>query len=65
MEYHTGTTQYYQIISSNLGWSCPKCGCVYSPTTTECYRCNNNEQTKSTFEYETEELNNNGNNKQR
>lgn len=23
------------------GWVCPKCGKVYSPTTSECYHCNN------------------------
>jgi len=24
----------------NTGWICPKCGCVYSPSTIECWRCN-------------------------
>lgn len=23
------------------GWECPRCGRVYSPSTTECYHCNN------------------------
>lgn len=22
------------------GWVCPKCGAVYGPTVSECYRCN-------------------------
>lgn len=32
------------VISQNLGWTCPQCGSVYSPTTTECWRCNKTEQ---------------------
>lgn len=24
-----------------MGWTCPKCGSVYSPTTFDCWRCNN------------------------
>jgi len=23
-----------------LGWSCPRCGSIYGPAQTECYRCN-------------------------
>lgn len=23
-----------------LGWTCPKCGRVYGPAATECWRCN-------------------------
>ena len=29
----------------NYGWICPKCGSVYSPMTTECYKCNKTEDT--------------------
>lgn len=29
-----------QTISTNLGWSCPKCGYAYAPFTPECYNCN-------------------------
>lgn len=25
---------------TGVGWSCPKCGSVYSPSTSECWRCN-------------------------
>lgn len=26
------------------GWTCPKCGSVYSPNVAECKRCNKSEQ---------------------
>lgn len=29
-----------QMVSQNLGWSCPVCGYCYSPTTTDCSKCN-------------------------
>ena len=32
--------QFYQIKSNNLGWTCPNCGRVFSPSTTECLYCN-------------------------
>lgn len=38
---HTGETRFYQIRSNNLGWTCPNCGKVFSPTVTECPYCNN------------------------
>lgn len=34
----------YQVLNSNFGWTCPKCGSVYSPMTAECWRCNKKEQ---------------------
>lgn len=37
----TGETHFYQIRSNNLGWTCPNCGKVFSPTVTECPYCNN------------------------
>lgn len=33
---------------SNYGWTCPKCGNVYSPNTAECYRCNRTEHNITT-----------------
>lgn len=33
------TSGFNQTIGFNYGWICPKCGSVYSPTQTECYRC--------------------------
>lgn len=41
----TGTAQFYQIKSNNLGWTCPNCGKVFSPTVTECYYCNSTPET--------------------
>ena len=38
----TGETQFYHIYSQNLGWTCPICGKVFSPTTIECPYCNAN-----------------------
>lgn len=35
----TTGTNYHQISGFNYGWICPKCGSVYSPTQTECYKC--------------------------
>jgi len=29
----------YQVMSHNMGWECPKCGRVYSPTTSMCAFC--------------------------
>ena len=29
-------------LPSQSGWVCPKCGAVYGPSQTECYRCNTN-----------------------
>lgn len=33
------TSGFNQTIGFNYGWICPKCGSVYAPTQTECYRC--------------------------
>ena len=30
---------FNQVVGFNYGWICPKCGSVYAPTQTECYRC--------------------------
>lgn len=27
-------------VSRHTGWICPECGCVYSPSTSECFKCN-------------------------
>lgn len=38
------TNEFKQIsIFHNPGWQCPICGCIYSPSTPECYRCNKKE----------------------
>jgi hypothetical protein len=35
----------FQISMGLPGWVCPKCGSVYSPSTSECWRCNGSEIT--------------------
>ena len=42
----TDKVQFYQIHSQNLGWTCPICGKVFSPTTMECPYCNANQNIK-------------------
>lgn len=32
-------TQYPNIGPRQMGWECPKCGAVYSPTTPQCFHC--------------------------
>lgn len=39
----TGQTMFYQTRGFNYGWICPICGRVYSPTQSECYNCNQTE----------------------
>ena len=39
LEDYVCTCNSYTISTYPTGWVCPKCGGVYSPTTTECYRC--------------------------
>ena len=29
-----------QHTNPDMGWTCPKCGRVYSPSVEECWRCN-------------------------
>lgn len=38
-------------ITSNLGWTCPKCGYCYAPTMPECSNCNRPENEK--YKYST------------
>lgn len=33
-------THIYYEHAPQEGWMCPKCGCVFAPFVTECYRCN-------------------------
>lgn len=35
-----------QVISQNVGWSCPKCDYCYSPITTDCSNCNRSHHEK-------------------
>ena len=39
MNWNTPLTNPYN--TGPTGWTCPKCGKVYSPMTSECYKCNN------------------------
>lgn len=36
---NTTGTNYSYNTGFNYGWVCPKCGSVYAPTQTECYKC--------------------------
>lgn len=37
---HTISIPYFQTFDDNKGWICPKCDRAYSPSTPECYKCN-------------------------
>lgn len=35
------TDEALNMIFAQRGWVCPKCGRIYSPSTPECFYCNN------------------------
>jgi len=43
-EQSDATKNFQFPIQNQMGWECPKCGRIYSPTTSICFYCYNNKK---------------------